>query len=121
MINELQIIGNRMLPPKIQNGLDVVINVLDLTITAGDIDGIGITNDVIFSFDVTNYDRYCEIYLVKKLVDGTGDIWRDLRKADRKISPVPNGYQVIEKLCWFALPANTTDLNTITINVRRIV
>ncbi len=116
------IIGSQMSIVKTQQGLNVSVSgPLQITISAGNINGIAINNDAVLNFDVVNYNRYCEIYFLKKLSDGTGEIWRDLRKVDRPCALVPDGYEIVEKLCWFMLPANTTDLNSIIINVRRIL
>lgn len=117
-INYLDILGSEI--GKTQQGLDVSVNGMVLTISAGNINGVSVP-DTVLTFSTPQKDRQIEISLVKKISDGTGDIWVDNRIAGRNRANTPAGYELIEILCWFVLPAGTTDLANIEINVRRIV
>lgn len=105
---------------KTQQGLNISVSGMSLTISAGNINNISLP-DTTINFSSPANDRQVEISLVKKLVDGTGDIWVDNRIFGRNRSNVPAGYELIEILCWFKLPAGITDLNNTDINVRRII
>lgn len=112
--------GQELSEPKVQIGLNISVNIMNLMISAGNINGVAIP-DTTITFVTPTKDRQVEVLLVRKISDGTGDVWIDNRLAGRDRANTPSGYEVIETLCWFILPANTTDLINIDINVRRII
>lgn len=117
-INYFDIIGEQI--GKTQTGLNISVNGMDILISEGNINGVSIP-ETILTFATPSNNRQIDISLVKKIADGTGEIWVDNRVAGRNRANTPAGYELIEVLCWFLLPAGTTDLASIDINVRRIV
>jgi len=123
MIIYREINGQLLNPVKVQTGLDVQITgAMQLTIKVGNINGVGINADEIINIPMDNYNhRVVDIFLVKEIATGNGAIWIDIRNINKSRPPVPAGYEPVECIAWMQIPRGTTDLNTVEINVRKIL
>lgn len=127
---ELNIDGSRLSPARAMTGLSLSkTNLLQTTIATGSIT-VGGTEYALpgqrqktWTPDPT-LSMACMTYLVHNPTTGEVDVWTDsylLDGAHERADP-PAGWLIIDKLLWFPLPANETDLDNLDrVYLRRIV